>query len=198
MTKRKTQAIKTKNKIYDTAIKLFLKKGFENVTINDITKKAGISKGSFYTHFKSKECVIIEFFERIDDFYKETYNNFHKDMTASQELLAIIRSMTEFCSNEFGLSSLKISYSYQLITDSVSSKVLIDKERIFFKILYKIASKGKASKEFSRTMSENEIVELIERSCHGLLYDWCIYNGEFDLNEAGQDYFNKVVKIICE
>ena len=35
-------------KIYDSAIDLFIEKGFENVKISDICKEAQVSTGTFY------------------------------------------------------------------------------------------------------------------------------------------------------
>ncbi len=49
-----------KEKIMQFAQELFLKKGFSNVPIEEITKAAGISKGSFYTYFKSKDALLEE------------------------------------------------------------------------------------------------------------------------------------------
>lgn len=49
----------TKTKIETTAITLFAKKGL-SVTIDEIAKAAGISKGLLYNHFQSKEVLIAE------------------------------------------------------------------------------------------------------------------------------------------
>ncbi len=42
----------------DTALELFAASGFENTTINQIAKKAGISKGLLYNYFISKEELL--------------------------------------------------------------------------------------------------------------------------------------------
>ncbi len=39
---------------------LFLEKGFAETTVDDILKRAGLSKGGFYHYFKSKEEVLSE------------------------------------------------------------------------------------------------------------------------------------------
>lgn len=46
------------NKIIHSAEKEFAKKGFTKTTVDDIVKKAGTSKGSYYHHFKGKDDVI--------------------------------------------------------------------------------------------------------------------------------------------
>ncbi len=46
------------NEILDTAQRLFVEKGYEKCTVNDILNKVGIAKGTFYHYFKSKEEVL--------------------------------------------------------------------------------------------------------------------------------------------
>lgn len=46
--------------ILNSALKLFLEKGFSATSVEDITRLAGISKGSFYTYFQSKESLLNE------------------------------------------------------------------------------------------------------------------------------------------
>ena len=49
----------TINRILDTSMKLFMSKGYENTTIQDITDELGnLSKGAIYHHFRSKEEIM--------------------------------------------------------------------------------------------------------------------------------------------
>ena len=47
-----------KQEFLDAAIDVFSEIGYERATINDILKKVGVTKGSFYYYFKSKEDVL--------------------------------------------------------------------------------------------------------------------------------------------
>lgn len=47
-----------KNEIIDTAARLFVAKGYEQCSVNDILSAIGIAKGTFYHYFKSKEDVL--------------------------------------------------------------------------------------------------------------------------------------------
>ncbi len=49
----------TRAKIIESAIKLFSNQGFNKASVNDICVEAGISKGAFYHHFKSKQELFI-------------------------------------------------------------------------------------------------------------------------------------------
>lgn len=47
----------SRGKLLDIAEDLFVKKGYEGTSINDILKKAKLSKGGFYHYFKSKDEI---------------------------------------------------------------------------------------------------------------------------------------------
>lgn len=61
-----------RDEIVESAFLLFLDKGIEEVSLNDIIKKANISNGGFYHHFKSKEALIIEVIDTYVYFYSKT------------------------------------------------------------------------------------------------------------------------------
>lgn len=44
-----------KNKIMEVSIELFSEKGYNAVSIRDITKKVGIKESTLYNHFQSKQ-----------------------------------------------------------------------------------------------------------------------------------------------
>ena len=48
----------TKERIFDTAIQLIAKSGFEDVSMRDIANGAGINPASIYNHFSSKEEIL--------------------------------------------------------------------------------------------------------------------------------------------
>ena len=67
MTSQKVQkkADITRNLILDKALELFLERGFEQTTMRAIAEEAGMSLGASYYHFRSKEDLVMAFYERI-------------------------------------------------------------------------------------------------------------------------------------
>jgi len=64
--------------ILNTAIEFFSNKGYSNTSIRDITRKAKVSIGTLYFHFKNKKDILKEVFIHLkpafDDIYKKNNN----------------------------------------------------------------------------------------------------------------------------
>lgn len=77
----------TVNFILDVVFRLFMEKGYEYTSIQDIIDQlGGLSKGAIYHHFKSKEDILVAVTDR---------------MTAeSNQMLADIRDRTDLCGRE--------------------------------------------------------------------------------------------------
>ena len=53
--------------IMDAASHLFLSKGYQATTVDDIVGEAGVGKGTFYLYFESKPQVLVAIIERIQE-----------------------------------------------------------------------------------------------------------------------------------
>jgi len=53
-----------KEQILDAAVETFHRNGFNATSVQDITEAAGVPKGSFYNHFKTKEDLAIDALDR--------------------------------------------------------------------------------------------------------------------------------------
>jgi TetR/AcrR family transcriptional regulator, transcriptional repressor for nem operon len=53
-----------REKLVETALERFQEQGFNGCGVQDITDAAGVPKGSFYNHFKSKEALALEVLDR--------------------------------------------------------------------------------------------------------------------------------------
>ncbi len=56
----KTEANLNRQRVIDTAARLFRDKGFDAVSISDLMAAAGFTHGGFYNHFESKEHLAAE------------------------------------------------------------------------------------------------------------------------------------------
>lgn len=65
MTALTAKAEETRNRILETALKLFQEKGYEETTLRDIAEAAECSLGLIYRYFGRKEDMVMELYERL-------------------------------------------------------------------------------------------------------------------------------------
>lgn len=78
----------TKNLIAQTALRLFIKQGFTDVSVNEIIGEAGVTKGGFYHYYKSKDTLILYVFNTfIAGYFQEIEADLNSGQwTASEKL----------------------------------------------------------------------------------------------------------------
>ena len=75
----------TKKKIFESSIKLFNKKGYENVSINDIAEMVGIRQSAVYNHFRSKQ-------EILDTIYGFFHHHYASNRPTNEDLESMLRT----------------------------------------------------------------------------------------------------------
>lgn len=191
-TKRQLQAASTKSALFDSALALFNEKGFNEVTIEEITQRAGTSKGSFYTYFKKKSDIIIEEFRTIDDYYLRWSKNLSRYPDALQKLLAFAKAQFKYVRDEVGLEMLKILYSSNIM-EPTTEKILIDTSRYLHGLIKGIIEEGQASGQFRNDVSSDRLALLYTRGHRSVFLDWAISNNAFDLAKDGYEFCKVII-----
>ena len=62
----KEEAEKTRQAILDAALDVFYAKGYSAATLNDVAKKAGVTRGAVYWHFKDKADLLLVLYNEFD------------------------------------------------------------------------------------------------------------------------------------
>lgn len=66
MPKMKPEALEARrNQILQAALTCFVQAGYHKTTVDDIASRAGLSKGSIYTHFESKHALLLVLLNRM-------------------------------------------------------------------------------------------------------------------------------------
>lgn len=95
---RKYNSKETIENILAVSAKLFLEKGFDKTSIQDIAVTAGISKGAIYHHFKSKDEIINAVTENQSKVSKSMIENWLSDtesLCGKEKLIAILEKNLE-------------------------------------------------------------------------------------------------------
>jgi len=186
LTKRSLQAIKTKNQIYDTFFELIQDEGFEDLTIGKICKKAKVSIGTFYHYYKTKNDIMEEVFQRGDEYFKESIANKQiNGDTASDQILNFFEHFARFHANN-GIDFNKAIYNTR-------NKFFVSGNRLMATILHDIVARGIAEKQLSDRLSSQEITRMLFTVARGVVFDWCIKDGEFSLEKVMKQYITTLI-----
>lgn len=188
LTKRQIQAQHTRNTIYSTAVDLMEKKGFQNITVEEICKIAGVSVGSFYNCFKSKSEILNEIFKQADEYFQNIGPDELKNGSAIDRIIRYFEIYAEY-SVKRGVDFIKQLYG-------VRNNLFITKGRYLQALLHDIISEGQESGEIGRDMTPDEAVEYMFIAIRGVVYHWCLYDGQFDLVEYVSNYTKRLIKAI--
>ena len=82
-----------KNLLAQRAFELFAERGFDGVTIDQIAAKAGVTKGSCYSHYKSKHELILA---ACSHYYRTYQQRVHAEISPLPDPLARLRRMLEY------------------------------------------------------------------------------------------------------
>ena len=79
----------TKEKIFDVSLDLFSRKGYDSVSLREIAEEVGIKKSSIYSHYPSKEAILMDIFEYFQDLfeYDELLNSKDLLLESDNEIL---------------------------------------------------------------------------------------------------------------
>jgi AcrR family transcriptional regulator len=178
-------ALRTKTKLMDAALALFKERGFDSVTIDEITQTAGVAKGTFYTYFATKSDIVVDSFWAIDAYY-ESYasKNLQRYKKASDKLVAFTRAQMKYVRDVVGNASLKILYANQAVQPG-SDKMITNRQRRWHAIVRDIIQAGQAAGEFRTDLDADRLAQLVNRSARGVFLDWCVQDAAFDLVKEG-------------
>jgi TetR/AcrR family fatty acid metabolism transcriptional regulator len=188
LTKRQEQALETKNRIYDAAIDLMDRKGFENITIADISKEAGVSVGAFYHYFNSKDDILAEIFQRADEYFStEVVSGLKKKSTPEQ----IVEYFDHYA--RFNVAS-GVELTQQLFNPKI--KFFIQEGRPMLTLLQDLVSRGQEKGEIRADASAEEIVRFLFVVARGVAFEWSLYDGCYDLEATMHKYIEILVSTL--
>ncbi len=144
-----------KRQFIEAATKLFFEKGFDNVTVEDIVKKTGVSRSTFFRYFKTKEAVVFRNHRARLAIFREMLSTAKSD---DKKVFSAIRNALINFSQYYDEIRNELIEEYQIV---VSSPYLIakdiEKDRDFedaiSEEIYRRAGDGEMGRKKSRILA---------------------------------------------
>ena len=169
----------TKGRIISAAWKLFYEQGHEGTTVEDIVFESGTSKGSFYHYFDGKDALMGTLAYVFDEKYEELIPALDPNMGALETLAYINHELYVMIEASVSIDLLTRLLSTQLLARG--EKHLLDRSRVYFRLLRRIVRQGAERGELRREVSVDELVRAFAMWERAQLYDWCLCGGDYSL-----------------
>ena len=174
----------TKSRIVSAAWELFYQYGYANTTIDDIVEQSGTYKGSFYHYFGSKDDLLGSLSYLFDEKYEELSVTMDPSLSPIDKLITMNQELFLMIENTVSVSMLSQLFSSQLTTRG--EKHLTDPDRVYYKLLRKIAIEGQQQGLFRGDLSINDITKAYALYERGMMYDWCLSDGNYSICQYSQ------------
>lgn len=196
MVTRQENALKTRQKLMDVTDALIKKKGFNKLSIEEITQNAGVAKGTFYIYFKHKEEIVLEICKNL---FKET--QLKLDEIKDSDIIERICCYFECFIKE--VQSYKIHIVREWIKGLVEKNENSDsmgtiKWQYDFEMLKNIISDAVENKELKADTPINTLCEIILTQMYGMFTCWCMSDGNFDPEKMIQEFSEIQLKQIID
>jgi len=177
-----------KERIVDTAWKLFHEKGFEDTTLNDIIGAAHISKGSFYYYFDSKDTLLNTLSIILDRHYMELEIEMRDENIENcfDQLMYLNYRMHSYMDENIGPNLIGNLYSAQIVKKEGGN--LLDRNRYYYKLMMSIVEEGQKRGEITDKYSVSVTVNMYSLVERALVTDWCMCNGTYPLGDFSREW----------
>lgn len=96
-----------RRRLYEAALRLFRKRGYEATTVQDIAEAADAAKGTFFLHFPTKEHVLLEYHQEMGRHILEAIRT-RTFPTAERAVQAALRECAAWFVNDPAMGKLII------------------------------------------------------------------------------------------
>lgn len=171
------EAEQTKRCILETSLRLFYEKGVPGVTLSEIAREAGYTRGAIYCHFSSKTEILIELLlETSSNLSEEIYKVVSDERTPLENLFIIsmeFLNKVEECRN-FGLLVRVLFYSLHLLEEPELKKTVLDIFNDHKQNDRHFLEKARIRGELRPDLDIDKVSDSISSVIRGLLMDWIL------------------------
>jgi AcrR family transcriptional regulator len=159
-----------RQRIVDSAFELFAKYGYAKVSVNEIIKAAGISKGNFYTYFHSKQDIFLMIVEQSDASKVTLASRMGENLEPSRRIAQYVRLRLENFLNTNHSRWVKFSSEFWATVEMTAEMEKRSSERYdaFAQDLGKVIQEGVENGDFAADTDVSSLVYVIMSMIDGI------------------------------
>jgi AcrR family transcriptional regulator len=193
MTKKELREIRIEE-ITNAAMDIFLKKGYENTSMEKIAANAGMSKGGLYHYFKSKDIILLFVNQKINRYIEEI-------MYETLEMTSVKKGILFYMENylKYWLEHPKeTSFLFLSVTKILENKELLQYYKKYtvdyISFLESVFNMGIRQGEFEPHNARNSAISLMA-ALDGVL-GYMLFDEYLILEDVLQSFEEKFIKSI--
>lgn len=172
--KQELKAMQSRQALIDAATKLFREKDIDSVGVREISAMAGVTTGTFYHYFDSKNSILDAIYLKRDEQFEEILDKYSEKPPFSDGIICFFKDYMASLVEMDG-----VDYTMHRMY------VLRRKSPEHFKLtqgVVKLVELAIKNGELDSRYNSSEIADFMFVLFRGVVYDWCITeNGSQDL-----------------
>ena len=179
LSRQQQKSRETKARIFNAAKQILQEQGYEALSIKNICEAAGVSNGSFYHHFKTKDDLLSYYIEEqpsINPDYLDLPGNAEEAKTA---IIRVYLNYVHYC-RELGVAFMSNYYTPK----NQSLNPLTRTERPYpIVTVHDYLKRAMAAGVITLPLPLEDVTSDIRIIVIGNVFDWCLKNGEADFEQ---------------
>jgi AcrR family transcriptional regulator len=193
LTKRQISNLQNKTTIIETSKELFYNNSYEETTMADIAKETGLSNGTIYNLYKNKAAILYDIYEK---YVNKPINIMDSlDEKTSDPATFLIKAYIESLESwlNVGWSVSEQCYILFYNNEPVSNDFI----EIHIKSeIYKYIQRAQEAGTITNTISAQLIEDILSSQVRGILYNWHLKKGNYDLIVEAEKQLKVFLKFI--
>ena len=187
LSKQQLKSKETKERIFQAAKQIIQKSGYENLSIKNICEQAGVSNGSFYHHFKTKDDLLSYYIENQPSVHPNLFEMPDSPEAIKETIIQVYINYASYC-RELGVDFIAGYYNprNQALNPSIRT------ERPYpIVTVQNYLEKIEQSGAFTMKLSIPEILTDIRMIVIGNAFEWALHHGDADFEKNIQRSLNQ-------
>jgi len=194
LSKQQLKSKETKERIFQAAKAILQKSGYENLSIKNICEEAGVSNGSFYHHFKTKDDLLSYYIEAQPTINPELLDIPQNKEDAKTTIVEVYLNYASYC-KELGVDFMAGYYTPR--NQALNPDIRTERPYPIVTV-QQYLEKAVSAGAIELALTIPEVVTDIRMLVIGNVFEWSMRNGEVDFEEnmkrSLSHYLNGVLK----
>jgi AcrR family transcriptional regulator len=190
-----------RKKILESALVCFAEKGFEAATIDDIVAHSGISKGSIYNYFKTKDDIYVQLMNEYTHLNFEHFKKSFRDLASVKEKIHCLFDLYKNAGGKEKAKHLLLVHGEFFLSSSRKEEnhtLVIERYRnVYKRFLIDLLESGKKTGEISSTVNSDIAASFFWTMIDGICLDHAVLGANYPFSgvfEKAEEVFFQMIQ----